>query len=153
MRLLIALVLCSAATLPIIAQKAASNDNAAVREIVRQYVDAREKRAVRSSWSAVTALATRSMRCWSATTRMTFDREILLKPTGIAYAECGRPQQARALAEGMSNAGEPLLGILSPDHKDRLPRPWLPAVILSTSLDCSRALRSRRMRRMSGCAV
>src|SRR4030095_5578791 len=44
MRLLIALVFCSAATLPIIAQKAASNDDASVRESVRQYVDAREKR-------------------------------------------------------------------------------------------------------------
>lgn len=44
MRLLIALVFCSAATLPCIAQTAASNDDASVREIVRQYVDAREKR-------------------------------------------------------------------------------------------------------------
>ena len=46
MRLPAALVICCLATLPAIAQNAArgSADDAAVREIVRKYVDAREKR-------------------------------------------------------------------------------------------------------------
>lgn len=46
MRLPAALVMCCLTTLPAIAQNAApgSADDAAVREIVRQYVDAREKR-------------------------------------------------------------------------------------------------------------
>jgi uncharacterized protein (TIGR02246 family) len=46
MRLLAALVLCSIATLPAIARNAvrASDDDAAIREVVRKYVDAREKR-------------------------------------------------------------------------------------------------------------
>ena len=46
MRLPAALVICCLATLPDIAQNAApgSADDAAVREIVRKYVDAREKR-------------------------------------------------------------------------------------------------------------
>ena len=46
MRLPAALVICCLATLPAIAQTAApgSADDAAVREIVRKYVDAREKR-------------------------------------------------------------------------------------------------------------
>jgi uncharacterized protein (TIGR02246 family) len=47
MRLLAALVLCSIATLPAIALNAArsSDDDAAIREVVRKYVDAREQRA------------------------------------------------------------------------------------------------------------
>jgi uncharacterized protein (TIGR02246 family) len=46
MRLLAALAFCSLATLPVIAQSTppASGDDAAVREVVRKYVDAREKR-------------------------------------------------------------------------------------------------------------
>jgi uncharacterized protein (TIGR02246 family) len=49
MRLPAALVICCLATLPAIAQNAArgSADDAAVREIVRKYVDAREKRDAR----------------------------------------------------------------------------------------------------------
>src|SRR5439155_8751228 len=46
MRLLAALVLCSIVTLPAVARNAAraSDDDAAIREVVRKYVDAREKR-------------------------------------------------------------------------------------------------------------
>jgi uncharacterized protein (TIGR02246 family) len=46
MRLPATLVICCLATLPVVAQTAApgSADDAAVREIVRKYVDAREKR-------------------------------------------------------------------------------------------------------------
>ena len=45
MRLLAALVLCSIATLPAIARTAVrADDDAAIREVVRKYVDAREKR-------------------------------------------------------------------------------------------------------------
>jgi uncharacterized protein (TIGR02246 family) len=49
MRLLAALALCSVAALPVIAQNAAPvSDDAAVREVVRKYVDAREKRDARA---------------------------------------------------------------------------------------------------------
>jgi len=46
MRLLAALVLCSIVALPAVARNAAraSDDDAAIREVVRKYVDAREKR-------------------------------------------------------------------------------------------------------------
>src|SRR5438876_11886798 len=45
MRLLAALVLCSIATLPALARSAVrADDDAAIREVVRKYVDAREKR-------------------------------------------------------------------------------------------------------------
>jgi type IV secretory pathway component VirB8 len=68
MRLPAALVMCCLATLPAIAQNAArgSADDAAVREIVRKYVDAREKRDAKLLEALFTAdaqaAATRRMR-------------------------------------------------------------------------------------------
>ena len=59
MRLPAALVICCLATLPAIAQNAApgSADDAAVREIVRKYVDAREKRDAKITIEAVRLVA------------------------------------------------------------------------------------------------